>query len=99
MLKTCVITGAASGIGAGLARHAASLGMNVVLADWDEAALKAVADSLSTTTLTVPTDMRDEAAVEALAKAALDRFGEVDLIFNNAGVLSSGLSWEIDAAT
>jgi NAD(P)-dependent dehydrogenase (short-subunit alcohol dehydrogenase family) len=36
---------------------------------------------------------------EALAEAAFDRFGHVDLVFNNAGVLSSGLTWEIDAAT
>jgi NADP-dependent 3-hydroxy acid dehydrogenase YdfG len=94
-----VVTGAASGIGAGLARHAASLGMKLVLADWDEAALAEVADSLSTEVLALPTDVRDEAAVQALAKAAYDRFGEVDLLFNNAGVLSSGLSWEIDGAT
>jgi len=98
-MTVAVITGAASGIGAGLARHAASLGMNLVLADWDEAALKEVADSLSTEVIAVPTDVRDEAAVQSLAKATFDKFGEIDLLFNNAGVLSSGLSWEIDAAT
>lgn len=97
-MTTCVITGAASGIGAGLARHASSLGMNVVLADWDDAALKVVAESLPASTLAIPTDVRDETAVEALAKAAFDRFGEIDLLFNNAGVLSSGRVWEIDAA-
>ena len=98
-MTVAVITGAASGIGAGLARHAASLGMNLVLADWDEAALKEVADSLSTEVLAVPTDVRDEAAVQSLAEAAFDKFDEIDLLFNNAGVLSSGLSWEIEAAT
>jgi len=98
-MSTCVITGAASGIGAGLARHAATLGMNLVLADWDKAALTSVARSLSVETLAMPVDVRDEAAVLALADAAYDKFGQVDLVFNNAGVLSSGLSWEIDAAT
>lgn len=98
-MTVAVITGAASGIGAGLARHAASLGMNLVLADWDEGALQKVADSLPTETLAVPTDVRDEAAVQSLAEAAYQKFGQVDLLFNNAGVLSSGLSWEIDAAT
>lgn len=98
-MSTCVITGAASGIGAGLARHAASLGMNLVLADWDEASLNALAGTLNVETLAVPTDVRDDEAVQALAKAAYDRFGAVDLVFNNAGVLSSGLTWEIDAAT
>ncbi len=98
-MRTCVITGAASGIGAGLARHAATLGMNLVLADWDKAALTSVARSLSVETLAMPVDVRDEAAVLALADAAYDKFSQVDLVFNNAGVLSSGLSWEIDAAT
>jgi short-subunit dehydrogenase len=98
-MTTCVVTGAASGIGAGLASHAASLGMNLVLVDWDEAALKAVAESLPVDTLVVPTDVRDDAAVEALAQATYSRFSEVDLVFNNAGVLSSGRSWEIDAVT
>lgn len=98
-MSACVITGAASGIGAGLARHAASLGMNLVLADWDEASLNALAGTLNVETLAVPTDVRDDEAVQALAKAAYDRFGAVDLVFNNAGVLSSGLTWEIDAAT
>ena len=98
-MTVVVITGAASGIGAGLARYAASQGMNLVLADWDEVALKNVADSLSSEAIALPTDVRDEAAVQSLAQAAYDKFGKVDLLFNNAGVLSSGLSWEIDAAT
>jgi NADP-dependent 3-hydroxy acid dehydrogenase YdfG len=98
-MSACVITGAASGIGAGLARHAASLGMKLVLADWSEAALNQLAQALPTEVLAVPTDVRDEAAVEFLAKAAFERFGQVDLVFNNAGVLSSGLTWEIDSAT
>lgn len=98
-MSVAVITGAASGIGAGLARHAASLGMNLVLADWDEAALQELAASLSTNVVAVPTDVRDETAVQSLAKATFAKFGAVDLLFNNAGVLSSGLSWEIDSAT
>lgn len=98
-MTVAVITGAASGIGAGLARHAASLGMKLVLADWDEAPLKTVSDSLPTEVLAVPTDVRNETAVQSLADAAYERFGEIDLLFNNAGVLSSGLTWEIDSAT
>ena len=98
-MTVAVITGAAGGIGAGLARHAASKGMDLVLTDWDEVALKKVADSLATNILAVQTDVRDEVAVQALAEAAYDKFGKIDLVFNNAGVLSSGLTWEIDAAT
>ncbi len=98
-MNTCVITGAASGIGAGIARHAASRGMKLVLADWNEGALNQLAEDLPTEVLAMATDVRDEAAVESLARAAFDRFGQIDLVFNNAGVLSSGLTWEIDAAT
>lgn len=98
-MTVAVITGAASGIGAGLARHGASLGMKLILADWDETALKQVADSLPTEVLAIPTDVRDDAAVQSFAKTAFDTFGAVDLVFNNAGVLSSGLSWEIDSET
>ncbi|WP_431207667.1 SDR family NAD(P)-dependent oxidoreductase [Burkholderia cepacia] len=54
---TAVITGAASGIGSGLARHAAGLGMRVVLADLDPAKLDAFAATLDTDVLCVPTDV------------------------------------------
>lgn len=92
---TVVITGAASGIGLGLARHAATLGMRIVAADIDADQLQSLAASLDTEVLAVPTDVTDPAAVEALAQAAWRRFGEVDLLFNNAGVMSTGFSWEI----
>lgn len=98
-MTVAVITGAASGIGAGLARHAASLGMSLALADCDEAALKSLADTLSTNLIAVPTDVSKDAAVQSFAEAVYEKFGCVDLLFNNAGVLSGGLSWEIDAET
>ncbi|QTH19854.1 SDR family NAD(P)-dependent oxidoreductase [Rhizorhabdus wittichii] len=92
-----VITGAASGIGLGLAREAARRGMRLVLADRDADALAAAADTLPDA-LAVPTDVTDPAAVERLAAAAYDRFGQVDLLFNNAGIMATGFSWEIDPA-
>jgi NAD(P)-dependent dehydrogenase (short-subunit alcohol dehydrogenase family) len=91
-----VITGAASGIGCGLARHALSLGMRVVLADLNAEQLEAFAGTLSGEILTVPTDVADPASVEALAETAYDAFGAVDLLFNNAGVMATGFSWEIE---
>src|SRR4051794_40531344 len=57
--KTAVITGAASGIGAGLARHAAKLGMNLVLADINSGQLEQVAETLTSPVVTVPTDVTD----------------------------------------
>jgi NAD(P)-dependent dehydrogenase (short-subunit alcohol dehydrogenase family) len=91
-----VITGAASGIGTGLARKALSLDMRVVLADVQAERLKAFADTLTGEVLAVPTDVRDPAAVEALADRAWKAFGGVDLLFNNAGVMATGFTWEIE---
>lgn len=94
-MPVAVITGAASGIGAGLAREAARRGMQVVLADEDDEALVTVAAQIGDAALAVPTDVTDPASVEALAEAAYRHFGRVDLLFNNAGVMSTGFSWEI----
>lgn len=94
-MTVAVITGAASGIGAGLAREAARRGMQVVLADRDAVALSAVADEIGRAAMAIPTDVTDLAAVEALADAAFERHDTIDLLFNNAGVMITGLSWEI----
>lgn len=95
--KTAVITGAASGIGAGLARHAAGLGINLVLADINAERLEALADELGGRVRVVaqPTDVADATALQRLADISYREFGQVDLLFNNAGVLFSGYSWEI----
>lgn len=98
-MRVAVITGAASGIGAGLAREAVRRGFQVVLADRDEAALDKVAHEIGDAALAVPTDVTDPAALEALAERAWDAHGQVDLLFNNAGILASGFSWEIPAET
>ena len=96
--QTAVITGAASGIGMGLARHAAQLGMNLVLADINGAQLDQIAAGLPTKVVTVPTDVTDLAAVQHLADRTWDSFGAPDLVFNNAGILVTGFTWEIDPA-
>ncbi|CAB1369870.1 SDR family NAD(P)-dependent oxidoreductase [Denitratisoma oestradiolicum] len=92
---TAVITGAAGGVGGGLARKAAVLGMNLVLADLDSESLYTLADSLDTEVLVVPTDVTHPAALENLANQAWNRFGRVDLLFNNAGIMCAGFTWEI----
>jgi NAD(P)-dependent dehydrogenase (short-subunit alcohol dehydrogenase family) len=95
--KVAVITGAASGIGWALAERCVREGMNVVLADIEESALaKAEKDirAIGAATLAVPTDVSKASDVEALANKALDAFGAVHLLCNNAGV-GAGLSvWE-----
>ena len=99
---TAVVTGAGSGIGEGIARVAASLGMNVVLADVSRDRIEQVAVSIDPTgagVLPVVTDVTDIAALERLADAAYDRFGEVRLVVNNAGIETIGFSWEIPDET
>lgn len=89
--RTAVITGAGSGIGAALARRAAAEGMNVVLADIQDGDARAVAAGIGTDrALAVRCDVSDEASVVALADAAFTRFGAVDLLCNNAGIVPGG---------
>ena len=99
--KVAVITGAASGIGRGLAGHCAGLGMKLVLADIATGPLEDLQAELSAAgceVIAIPTDVVDEPAVQQLADQAWGHFGRVDLLFNNAGVLLSGYSWERSAA-
>ncbi len=94
--KVAVVTGAASGIGLALAERFASSGMHVVLADVDESGLTTAADRVAARgveTLTVRTDVSDEASVQALASAATQRFGTVHVVCNNAGVVSQADAW------
>ncbi|WOD20008.1 SDR family oxidoreductase [Paraburkholderia kirstenboschensis] len=98
--KVAVITGAASGFGLAFAQKGAALGMKLVLADVNPDALAQAVDTLRAAgadAIGVPTDVSSATQVEALAQAALDAFGKVHLLFNNAGVGSGGLLWESSA--
>jgi len=97
-----VITGAGSGIGEGLARCAAALGMKVVLADIATDRIERVAAEIRAAggiALPVPTDVTDRHALERLADAAHDHFGDVRLLVNNAGIETIGYTWDIPAET
>jgi NAD(P)-dependent dehydrogenase (short-subunit alcohol dehydrogenase family) len=95
--KVAVITGAASGIGRGIAEHCVKKGVRTVLADIDDAGLaKAETElkALGGTVLGVRTDVSKRSDVELLARQTLDAFGQVHLLFNNAGVGAGGSAWE-----
>jgi NADP-dependent 3-hydroxy acid dehydrogenase YdfG len=86
--KVILITGASSGIGLELTKLLAAAGARLVLAARTAETLADAAASVAATgvaTLAVPTDVTKEADCQALAQAALDKFGTVDVLINNAG--------------
>jgi NAD(P)-dependent dehydrogenase (short-subunit alcohol dehydrogenase family) len=93
-----VITGGASGIGRGMAEVFAAAGMKIVLADVDEARVVATARGLEKSgaeVLPLRTDVSKQAEVDLLARRALDTFGAVHVVCNNAGVAHGGVpTWE-----
>ncbi|BBY82973.1 SDR family NAD(P)-dependent oxidoreductase [Mycolicibacterium pulveris] len=92
-----VITGAGNGIGAGLARHAAALGMTVVLVDIDAGAIVALREELPGA-VDVVCDVRDPDALEDVAAQVYSDIGPVRLLVNNAGVEQFGYLWDTPVA-
>lgn len=95
--RVVVITGAGSGFGREFALLGASLGMKCVLADVMEAPLAetvALLNANGAEVVSMRCDVSVGADMEALAKLAIDSYGVVNVVFNNAGVGSGGLIWE-----
>lgn len=93
-----VVTGAASGIGLGIACALADEGVHLVLADIDSERLERQAERLrssGTHVEAVVTDVGDPDAVQALAERTISRFGAVHLLCNNAGIVRGGRAWEL----
>lgn len=96
--KISIITGAGSGIGRALALAQAARGITVVAADLDEAAAKRTAEACGGGAWGCRLDVRDRAAVDALAGEVASRHGRIDYLFNNAGIGVGGEAFEIDAS-
>ncbi len=97
-----VVTGAASGIGRAVAEAFAREGMRVVLADIEAAALDCAVTELrgdGHDVLGVVTDVSSVESVECLRDRAVEHFGAVDVLHNNAGVVAAGLVEEIPLET
>jgi NAD(P)-dependent dehydrogenase (short-subunit alcohol dehydrogenase family) len=85
MNKIAMVTGAGSGIGRAVTRALAAAGFSVVLTGRRREALEESAKGLANA-LVVPADVGDPASVKALFAAAKDKFGRLDVLFNNAGI-------------
>ncbi len=82
--KTAIVTGAASGFGAGIARIFSREGASVMVADLNEEAAVAIADEIGGAA--IRTDVSKGPDVEAMTMAALDQWGRIDILVNNAGI-------------
>jgi len=99
--RVAVITGGASGLGRALGERFGAAGVRVVLADIDEAMLAETAEALRARGVTLATRRADVAKgedVERLARFAIETFGAVHIVCNNAGVAPLGVVWESDEA-
>lgn len=85
--KVIVITGASSGIGAATARKLAKYGAKVVLAARREEQLKSLVAELGKNARYVVTDVSKRADLDRLVRYTIDEFGQVDVLFNNAGIM------------
>jgi meso-butanediol dehydrogenase/(S,S)-butanediol dehydrogenase/diacetyl reductase len=87
--RVVVVTGGAGGIGAAACRAIAAEGGKVVVADLDPDGAQAVADSIvadGASAVSVAVDVSDREQVRAMIRTAVDAFGELNVIFNNAGM-------------
>jgi 3-oxoacyl-[acyl-carrier protein] reductase len=84
--QTAIVTGAATGIGEGIARRFAAAGATVAIADIDLAAAEAVAASLTPAAFAIQTDVSRADSVRAAVEETLRRTGRIDILVNNAGI-------------
>jgi 3-oxoacyl-[acyl-carrier protein] reductase len=98
--RIAIVTGAASGFGAEIARQYAIEGAKVALADINEAGARKVAAECGDDAIAVKCDVSRRADIDALVKRTVDRFGGLDIVVNNAGwTHRNGPLLDVDEAT
>ena len=96
--KTAIITGAGSGIGEATARLFVTEGARVAVVDFDEANGKRVAKDLGNSGFFLAADVSKSSDMEMMARTVVDKFGHIDILFNNAGVSCVGSLHETSEA-
>lgn len=94
--KTALITGAARGIGRAFAEAYLREGANVAIADIDSDRAGRTAEELGTAAMAVPMDVTDQASIDAGLARVIDRFGQVDILINNAALFTAAPLVEIE---
>ena len=98
--KVAIVTGAASGFGAEIARRYVAEGARVAVADINEDGAKAIAGQLGEAALAVACDVSQRADIDALVSRTVDAFGRIDVVVNNAGCTHRNQPMlEVDEAT
>ena len=88
--KVVIVTGAAQGFGKGIAEEMYKEGASIVIADLNAALAEEVAASLGERAMSVSVNVADEASVAEMVQKTVERFGGVDVLVNNAGIVRSG---------
>ncbi len=83
--KTAIVTGGASGFGAGIAQKFVAEGARVLIADLNRSAAVTLSEELGDAALSHQVDVSDDTAVKGMVANALEAFGQVDILINNAG--------------
>jgi 3-oxoacyl-[acyl-carrier protein] reductase len=99
--RTAIVTGAARGIGAGIAKRLAADGMKVAVVDLDESACEPVAKEINAsggTALAVGADVSDETAVAEAVKRVAEEVGPPTVLVNNAGIIRDNLLFKMSLA-
>jgi NAD(P)-dependent dehydrogenase (short-subunit alcohol dehydrogenase family) len=97
--KVVFITGGAAGVGAEVARRLHAKGAKLVLTDLDQAGLGEISTALGADrVLTAVADVRNLTAMQSVAAAAVERFGGIDVVVANAGIVSYGSVLQVDPA-